>query len=166
MFFMTKTVFSNLFSRYATRLHPFVVREPFPDARGELYCEIEKCIFCMTCQRKCPSQCITVDNKAGTWTCDPMACVYCGVCVDNCPVACLHQKQTYRAPTPERLMLSLTGTPPRAARLAKAKTPEAAPARAGEAKGGGPAGQSRGAEGGGSAGEGRRAERGGRFGQG
>jgi ech hydrogenase subunit F len=118
MFRMTKNIFKNAAAKPATRLHPFVVREPFADARGELYNDIDKCIFCMTCARKCPSQCIEIDAKAGIWTCDPFACVYCGVCVDACPVSCLHQKDQYRAPAGAKFLLVQQGEPPKT----KAKT--------------------------------------------
>ncbi|TVM19823.1 4Fe-4S ferredoxin [Oceanidesulfovibrio indonesiensis] len=110
---MTVNVLKNLFNTKSTRPYPFVVRDPFPDARGELYNEIEKCIFCGSCSRKCPSQCITVDKEKGLWTCDPFACVYCGTCMDVCPVHCLHHKETWRHVTPEREMIVQQGTPPK-----------------------------------------------------
>ncbi|MFW5722336.1 MAG: 4Fe-4S dicluster domain-containing protein, partial [Desulfohalobiaceae bacterium] len=57
---MTSNLIRNLLRRKATRDYPARPREPFPDSRGELYNEIDKCIFCGLCQRKCPSQCIPV----------------------------------------------------------------------------------------------------------
>ena len=54
------TVLANLFSRPATRDYPEYVREPFAHTRGELVNDISRCIFCGTCARKCPSQCLTV----------------------------------------------------------------------------------------------------------
>lgn len=136
MFTMTKNVVRNLLTKSATRLYPFDVREPFEGYRGRLDNRIEECIFCKTCQVKCPSQCITVDAKAGTWECDPFACVYCAICVDHCPVHCLFMDNTHRKPSAEREMIHLQGTPKKkkapAAKAAKAAeaapTPEAAPA--------------------------------------
>jgi len=125
MLFMTPTVFRNVFSRPATRNHPFVVREPFAQARGELVNDIDSCIFCGMCERKCPSQCIEVDKDAGLWKYDPFACVYCGVCVEYCPVHCLSQKTMYRAATPEREHVELQGTPPKAKKKAAAKKDDA-----------------------------------------
>lgn len=95
--------------RPATRLYPVEQREDFPGVRGELYNEIEDCIFCKMCQTKCPSQCITVDNKAATWECDPFACVYCGICVEVCPSKCLHMKTKYRAPSREKSIIHMQG---------------------------------------------------------
>lgn len=119
MLFMTPNIIRNLLAGRATRNYPFEVREPFTLARGELVNEIEKCIFCGMCQRKCPSQCITVDKDTGTWECDPFACVYCGVCVDTCPVHCLSQKQLHRHVSPEREIITLKGTPPKPKKKAK-----------------------------------------------
>lgn len=125
MLFFTKIALGNLLSRYATRLYPVQVREPFEDVRGELYNDIDKCIFCMKCSRVCPSQCISVDNKAGTWDCDPFACVYCGVCVEACPVSCLHMKQAYRKPTYGRETIHMQGEPPKKKAAAKKAAPSA-----------------------------------------
>ena len=125
--YMTKNVLRNLFRKSATRLYPFEKREIFENVRGALDIEVEKCIFCKACQLRCPSQCISVDNKAGTWSVDPMACVVCGVCVAVCPKKCLHIGKEYRAPLLKRGMITRQGTP----RVPKPKT--AAPASAAEA---------------------------------
>lgn len=126
MFTMTKNVVRNLLTKSATRLYPFDVREPFEGYRGRLDNRIEECIFCKTCQVKCPSQCITVDAKAGTWDCDPFACVYCAICVDHCPVHCLFMDNTHRKPSAEREAIHLQGTPKKKKAPARAAT--AAPA--------------------------------------
>lgn len=55
------------------------------------------CNFCGICASKCPSQCISVQKKAATWTYNPFACVYCGVCVEVCPQESLHQERGYKA---------------------------------------------------------------------
>ncbi len=113
MLHMTPNIVRNFFSRSATRMYPVEVREPFENSRGALEIVLEECIFCGTCSRKCPSQCITVDKKAGTWDMDPFACVYCGICVDNCPTQCLYQAREYRAPAVEKFHVSLQGEPPK-----------------------------------------------------
>jgi len=113
MLFMTPNVVKNLLSKKATRGYPFVVREPFQNYRGELVNSIEGCIFCGMCSKKCPSQCITVDRKAGTWECDPYACIYCSVCVDNCPTKCLSMNPVHRKPAAAKAMYSLQGEPPK-----------------------------------------------------
>lgn len=110
---MTGTVLKNLFRKKSTRLYPAKVREPFAISRGELYNDIEECIFCSICARKCPSQCITVDKEKGVWTCDPFACVYCGTCEEFCPSHCLHHRRTWRPVAIQKQIISLQGTPPK-----------------------------------------------------
>jgi len=117
----TPTVIKNLLKKPATRQYPFVVREPFPNYRGELQIDVEKCIFCGMCSRKCPSQCIEVDKIKGTWQCDPHACVYCSVCVDVCPTKCLSMKDVHRAPVTEKVTWIEQGTPPKPKKKAAAK---------------------------------------------
>jgi ech hydrogenase subunit F len=60
---------------------------------------------------KCPSQCIAVDNKAGTWTCEAMSCVYCGVCVDVCPTGCLSMSKEHRPVATEKQTMAYQGVP-------------------------------------------------------
>ncbi len=133
MFKMTSNIVRNLVVKKSTRRYPAVVREPFAKVRGELVNDIERCIFCGTCDVKCPSQCIQVDKKAYLWTYDPLACVYCGVCVDACPAKCLHQKTQYRSPLAERLVVSLQGQPRKKDRAGKPQG-ASAPQEAGEEK--------------------------------
>jgi len=111
MFKMTRNVLKNLFSKKATRQYPRVARTPFERVRGALFNDIQKCTFCSVCALKCPSQCIKVDKKVGTWTYDPFACVYCGICVDICPAKSLYQKREYRNPVAERETILLKGEP-------------------------------------------------------
>ncbi|EPR44070.1 4Fe-4S ferredoxin, iron-sulpur binding domain-containing protein [Desulfovibrio sp. X2] len=124
MAFMTPNVLRNLFGKYSTRLYPVETRDPFEAYRGELYNDIEKCIFCQTCARKCPSQCITVSKETGEWTCDPFACVYCGICVDSCPVNCLHMRTAWRKVATERQMIVQHGTPPAPRKKAPKEVPQ------------------------------------------
>ena len=49
MFKMTPNILKNAVSKYATRLYPFEVREPFEKVRGNLDIDIDKCIFCKKC---------------------------------------------------------------------------------------------------------------------
>jgi formate hydrogenlyase subunit 6/NADH:ubiquinone oxidoreductase subunit I len=130
----TPTVIKNLLKKPATRQYPFTVRDPFPNYRGELYIDIDACIFCGTCARKCPSQCIEVDKEQGLWTCNPHACVYCGICRDSCPTKCLHMKDVHRKPMTERIMMVEKGEPPKKKKAAPKAEPETAKAEAPAAK--------------------------------
>lgn len=126
----TPTVVRNLLKKPVTRKYPFVVRDPFPAFRGELVMDIEKCIFCGMCSRKCPSQCIAVDKEKGTWTCEVGACISCGYCVDNCPTKCLTMKDVHRGPSTEPVNMVEQGTPPKPKKKAAAKAEEAPKAEA------------------------------------
>jgi ech hydrogenase subunit F len=111
MFKMTANILRNLMVKKSTRRYPFEVREPFELVRGELVNDMEKCNLCGVCAAKCPSQCITVDKKAFTWSCDPFACIFCGVCVDACPAKSLSQKCQYRQPVKAHEIILLQGQP-------------------------------------------------------
>ncbi|KAB1442942.1 4Fe-4S binding protein [Pseudodesulfovibrio senegalensis] len=134
MFTFTPTILKNLVNKPATRKYPFVKRAPFENYRGELYNNIDDCIFCGTCARKCPSVCITVDKKTGLWECDPFACVYCGICVDTCPTKCLHFHDVHRGPATQPQMLTMQGEPPKPKKKKAAAAKEAAPAKEAAAK--------------------------------
>jgi formate hydrogenlyase subunit 6/NADH:ubiquinone oxidoreductase subunit I len=126
---MLPTVLGNLFNKAATRNYPFDVRDPFVTARGELVNDIERCIFCGSCSRKCPSQCITVGKEGamGTWSLEFFACIGCGVCVSACPVSCLSQKPTHRPVATARAVITLSAKLPE--KPAKKTEKPAAPAQ-------------------------------------
>jgi ABC-type sugar transport system ATPase subunit len=58
MFDMLGNVVKNLFSKPATRMFPAERRDSFKGTRGCLGINIESCIFCGICARKCPSDAI------------------------------------------------------------------------------------------------------------
>lgn len=92
----------NLFSKPATSNYPF---EPatYPErSRGHIEIDIDDCIMCGMCQRKCPSGAITVDRASKTWSIERMGCVQCENCVAGCPKKCLHIVPGYTAPSAEK----------------------------------------------------------------
>ncbi len=91
---MTGTVIKNLFSRPATRLYPFVKREPFALTRGHVAIEFSQCILCGICAKRCPTHAIAVDREKKEWQIDHLACVICGNCAIVCPKKCLSIKET------------------------------------------------------------------------
>jgi len=102
LFRMSKTITGNLLRGPATRRYPRVRREPFANTRGRIAIEIEKCIFCGLCQRRCPPQAITVVKDERTWAIRRLYCMTCNVCVEHCPVHCLSMAREYPAPTTVR----------------------------------------------------------------
>ena len=101
---MTKSVIKSLFSRPATLMYPKTAAKKFPATRGHLENDINRCIFCGSCQRKCPCVAIQVDRAARTWELDVFRCVSCGCCVEVCPVKCLRMDTGYTQPTTEHAM--------------------------------------------------------------
>ncbi|MFH0956830.1 MAG: 4Fe-4S binding protein [Candidatus Aenigmatarchaeota archaeon] len=101
---MTKNLLKNLFSRPATLMYPKTPAKQFPATRGHLENDINRCIFCGSCQRKCPAVAIIVDRAERKWELDVFRCVSCGCCVEVCPVKCLRMDTGYTAPTTEHAM--------------------------------------------------------------
>ena len=79
----TKIAMSNLFSKPATYGYPFVKRIYPERYRGQVAIDIDACIFCGMCMRKCPSGAIQVDRAAKSWTIERMGCVQCSNCVEG-----------------------------------------------------------------------------------
>lgn len=86
---LIQSIFSKLSSRPDTRRYPFKKREPMEGSRGHIDIEIDKCIFCGACQKRCPSNALTVSRDPKTWTLNPYACIVCGYCVEVCPKKCI-----------------------------------------------------------------------------
>ena len=89
LFNKTVTALRNLFSKPATRLYPAEKRDPPPGTRGCLAIDIETCIFCGICQKKCPTDSLRVEREAKRWSIDRLSCIACAYCVDVCPKNCL-----------------------------------------------------------------------------
>lgn len=115
----------NLFSRPATRPYPKVVREPYEGERGHIAMNINDCIFCGICSRKCPVNAITVTRADRSWQIDRFRCITCGACVEACPKKCLAMAKTYTAPAGRKTLDVYVGAP--AAPKPAAPRPAAAP---------------------------------------
>ena len=93
----TSVALKNLFSKPATRPYPEQPRE-YPDrTRGHVEVDIDTCVLCSLCARKCPTGAITVDRAAKLWEIERFGCIQCGCCVETCPKKCLSMKQSYTA---------------------------------------------------------------------
>ena len=95
-------VLKNLFTKPATRAYPNVPARQTPRTRGAVQVNIDDCIFCGLCNRRCPADAITVDRASKSWTIKRMSCVQCGNCVLNCPKKCLTMEGAYSAPACEK----------------------------------------------------------------
>lgn len=94
----TKTVLKNLFSKPATTQYPFVKKEYPTGTRGCVEIDIDACIFCGMCARKCPANVITVSKEKSEWSIEPFGCVSCANCVIACPKKCLAMSKQYTSP--------------------------------------------------------------------
>ena len=84
-FIMASKTMKNLFTKPATRLYPIQKRRYHKACRGHITLNVETCIFCGICQKKCPADAITVARKEKTWKVERLKCITCGCCVDACP---------------------------------------------------------------------------------
>ncbi|MCS7103535.1 MAG: 4Fe-4S binding protein [Candidatus Korarchaeum sp.] len=96
--FMLPVVIRNLFSKPFTVKHPFERREPFPEHRGRIDFDMEKCDLCQDCERVCPSVAIKVDPEAGVIIYDPFKCIYCHECVQTCMQRAISKDSKYTEP--------------------------------------------------------------------
>ncbi len=97
-FVITKTLLKSLFSKPATVKYPFGPREYFKGTRGKITVQIDQCIFCGICQRKCPTHALSVDKAVKKWTIRRGQCIVCGACVEVCPKKCLTMDNQYSDP--------------------------------------------------------------------
>lgn len=90
---------SSVFSKPATKMYPVVVPEYYDRTAGHVeQTDMDNCIFCGMCERRCPTHAIKLDKAAGTWAIFPMNCITCGSCVRACPKNILEMQRTYTAP--------------------------------------------------------------------
>ena len=100
----SKIAFHNLFSKPATRLYPKVPMELKKGARGHISIEVDNCIFCGMCSRRCPTSCITVNRAEKVWEIERFGCLACGSCVEVCPKKCLSMKEEYTKPQEKKYL--------------------------------------------------------------
>jgi len=101
-FMMTKTVLKNLLSGPATLMYPKRKRAFTPITRGRVENDINKCIFCGLCGRRCPTYAIVVTKDSREWQIDRLKCCTCNLCVEICPVNSLSMEIPYASPMGER----------------------------------------------------------------
>ena len=102
LFSFAKTEFKNLFSKPATRPYPQQPREYPERTRGHIENDMDVCILCGLCSKKCPTGAITVDRAGKTWSISGFSCIQCGYCVESCPKKCLSMKQSYTQPDAQK----------------------------------------------------------------
>lgn len=101
LFTFAKTVTATLMRKPATLNYPARPAKKFDLSRGHVMNDIESCIWCRLCARRCPTQAIEVDPKQKTWEIDRFRCVVCNSCVEICPAHCLVMETAYLPPATE-----------------------------------------------------------------
>lgn len=95
---ITKTLFKSLFHGPYTDPYPIIKKPAFEDARGSVTIDIDTCIFCSICQKRCPTGAIVVNKAEGSWEIDRLKCIQCSYCVKVCPKKCLGMDGDYTPP--------------------------------------------------------------------
>jgi ech hydrogenase subunit F len=94
----TKTALKNLFSKPVTTQYPFQPRKYPERTRGQISIDIDTCVFCGLCSKKCPSGAITVNREDKSWSIDRFGCIQCGYCIDSCNKKSLSMLPNYTPP--------------------------------------------------------------------
>jgi formate hydrogenlyase subunit 6/NADH:ubiquinone oxidoreductase subunit I len=92
---MFGNIIKNVASKPSTRLYPVEKRKPFSNTRGHMEIDINKCIFCGICSKKCPTGAITVNKQEASWEIDHFKCIICAACADACPKKCVSASEEY-----------------------------------------------------------------------
>jgi formate hydrogenlyase subunit 6/NADH:ubiquinone oxidoreductase subunit I len=104
IFTMSKTVALNLASGPATLMYPKKARVYTPITRGRIENDIDRCIFCTLCGRRCPCYAISVNKESKEWQIDRLKCCICNLCVEVCPVKSLSTGNHFTPPVTGRTM--------------------------------------------------------------
>lgn len=104
LFTMTKTVTKNLVNGPATLMYPQRKRVFTKITRGRVENDINKCISCGLCSRRCPTYAIIVTKKPKEWQIDRLKCCTCNLCVEICPVKSLSMDNHYFPQVTEKTM--------------------------------------------------------------
>lgn len=109
--YFTKTILHNLFTKPVTRLYPYSPKVYHDRSRGHIEIDIDACIFCSICAKKCPPQIIKVEKSEKTWYIESLGCIQCGACVEVCPKKCLYMKNAYTTPDSSKRVDKFTQMP-------------------------------------------------------
>lgn len=88
----------NLLSKPYTTKYPKAKAELPHGNRGRVEWNMEDCIFCMLCQKNCPTLAISTDKAAKTQAVTRNRCMACSRCVEVCPKKCIRMVEDYSMP--------------------------------------------------------------------
>ncbi|MGI6105055.1 MAG: 4Fe-4S binding protein [Raoultibacter sp.] len=122
---LSKMTLSSIFKRPETIQYPAQTRFVPDGLKGHIAIDIESCIFCGICEKRCPAGAITVDKPATSWSIDPFRCVQCNSCVYECPEDSLTMEPSYTAVAVEKSVFSAVKAAPSAEEIAAKEAKEA-----------------------------------------
>lgn len=92
----------SLFSKPATEAYPAEPRQYFPETKGHVTIEIDKCRFDGSCATLCPTEALEVDRAEMTWAINRFRCIQCRNCVNVCVENALTMENTYAPSASEK----------------------------------------------------------------
>lgn len=98
-FAFAKTIMKSLFKKPSTNMYPIKPQVYKARTRGHIDIDIDKCIFCSICMKKCPTAAIEVNKDTKNWGIERLRCIQCNSCVEVCPKQCLAMKNEYTPPS-------------------------------------------------------------------
>jgi ech hydrogenase subunit F len=101
-FRMTAIALKWAFSKPVTSKYPFEPRVAIPGSRGSLSFDVDTCVYCGVCAKKCPTGALVIHRKLRKWAIDRLLCITCGYCVDACPKKSLALETAHATPTVTR----------------------------------------------------------------
>ncbi|MDR0983816.1 MAG: 4Fe-4S binding protein [Ruminococcus sp.] len=86
---MTKTNLKSLFRG------PYTVKEfkSFENTRHNPTADLDVCVYCGICAKRCPTDAISVSRSDQTWKLSELKCIRCGYCTESCPKKCMSMKK-------------------------------------------------------------------------
>ncbi|MDO4442909.1 MAG: 4Fe-4S binding protein [Slackia sp.] len=127
-FKLGKMTLRSLFKKPETVMYPVQKRYQPEGLKGHILNDIDTCILCGICEKRCPTDAISVAKKDGSWTIDRFRCVQCGTCVRECPKDSLSMDPDYPAPASKKSVEVLRKPEPTEEEKAAAAAKEAAKA--------------------------------------
>ena len=106
-----KTLFKSLGKKAPTYAYPYAPMPKDPIVRGHVEIDIDACIFCNICARKCPTDAIAMDKKGKEWEISHFQCIVCGECVEACPKKCLYMRPELAAASDVRTIEKVVAAP-------------------------------------------------------
>ncbi|MDR0308833.1 MAG: 4Fe-4S dicluster domain-containing protein [Coriobacteriales bacterium] len=78
-------------------------------SKGLVENNIDTCIFCKICEKRCPTYAIQVDKEDRTWSIDIFSCIQCQNCIRQCPKNCLNMNPQHPGPSAEKVIKVVIG---------------------------------------------------------